>query len=188
MKDETPAAKGPQLGGPEDSVSARRVQVARWYLAGKTYAEISERVGKDFDTIRRDVEALKRQWQTEATALVGEWYGRDLAVLDAMEVEVARVVSDILETSSGVDLDRILPWHRNRLQILERRAKLLGYDKVDAPPITNQSVNINVVADGNDGDSAIRELQSLVMAVAASRTENGSPAPVIAGVGTEADP
>lgn len=68
-------------------VEARRRDVGRLYLSGKTQTEIAKEQDVTQATISRDLKALREQWLASALIDINEAKGRELAKIDALEVE-----------------------------------------------------------------------------------------------------
>jgi hypothetical protein len=98
----------------------RRRLVAGLYLRRTPKGDIARAVGVTAQTISRDVAWLERLWSKELLADPVQQRSRDLAATDELERSAA---TRYLETGDPIWWDRIM-------RALERRAKLLGLDKL----------------------------------------------------------
>lgn len=66
-------------------IARDRVIITEMYFAGKTQAEIGERVKRNQSTVSRDLRALHGQWLDRAGVTYGEAKARELAEIDNLE-------------------------------------------------------------------------------------------------------
>lgn len=69
------------------AIAIRRKQVADAYLRGRTQAEIAVELGVNQATVSRDLQALREEWKRSALIDIDEAKARELAKIDAMEIE-----------------------------------------------------------------------------------------------------
>ena len=68
-------------------ISARRREVRRWYLSGKTQPEIAKLLDVSQPTISRDLKYLRIEWIQSAIVDINEAKSKELAKIDVLEVE-----------------------------------------------------------------------------------------------------
>jgi predicted transcriptional regulator len=68
-------------------IAIRRQQIAAAYLRGGTQAEIATELGCDQATVSRDLKALRAEWMRSALIDINEAKARELAKIDALELE-----------------------------------------------------------------------------------------------------
>jgi len=141
------------------SIADRRLKVTEYVLKRESYQVIADKLGVSKRTIIRDVKAIHKIWQKESIDNIDELRLRDLAELDNMEMMCA------LEYETNKSSTLLL----RRIQIKERRAKLMGMDKPtrniitgkDEEPLfgpnlsgltTEQLVKLSKIADGVETD------------------------------------
>lgn len=97
---------------------ARRVKVTSILLSGITdQGKIAESVGVSNATISRDIKAIEAQWKVQASEDIAAARGQDLQRLERL---IAGTWDDARKGHLGA-IDRVV-------KLLERRAKMLGYD------------------------------------------------------------
>lgn len=144
------AKKRAELG-----VTGRRKEAARLYLEGHTQAAIGERLGVNQSTVSRDLDAVRQEWKDNAVHDVGEVKAKELAKLDALEVQHweawRRSVGTHVKTTKTVkgrkvetvtvseDLAGDPRFLAEVLACVERRCKLLG---ADAPKALTATIGV----------------------------------------------
>jgi hypothetical protein len=68
-------------------IAIRRQKIAAAYLRGSTQAEIAVNLECDQATVSRDLKALRGEWMKSALIDINEAKARELAKVDALEVE-----------------------------------------------------------------------------------------------------
>lgn len=97
---------------------ARRRRVTSILLSGVTnQTAIAEELGVGQATISRDIRFIEAEWRQEAVSNVAEAKGQDLQRLDRL---IAGTWDQARKGHLG-SIDRVV-------RLLERRAKMLGYD------------------------------------------------------------
>ncbi len=141
----------------EDRLAERRCQVARLHAQGKSGREIALAVGVSASTASRDLDYIREQWRTQATADMAGRVNAELAVLD----EVARQAWEGWHRSIGRHVRKVerigrtdgkaaasvetvseelagaVEFLNTIVKCSERRAKILG---LDAPKQLNVGV------------------------------------------------
>ena len=97
----------------------RRQKVAANLLAGLNYRAMAEAMGVSIGTIAGDVKVILNRWQKEQVGVVDQVMQIELTRLD-------RALNAIWANVLAGD-DKAI---NNLLKIMERRAKLLGMDKI----------------------------------------------------------
>jgi len=72
---------------PKTDIAARRREVGRLYLQGKTQPEIAVELAISQPTISRDLKALRDEWLQSALVDLNEAKSKELAKVDALELE-----------------------------------------------------------------------------------------------------
>lgn len=103
-------------------IARRRRLVASLYVRGATQEEIGERLKISQATVSRDLSELRKGWAAKV-AERGALILLEAAKLDDMERQACQRFADERETKKA-DV-----WFRERLRLMERRAKLLGLDQ-----------------------------------------------------------
>ena len=103
--------------GKKAAIQARRAEVAKHVLAGKTYREIKEIVGCYMGTISSDMKAMMKQWSNEQVQNLEDWREIELRRIDIAQFAIWEDVQD-------GNLKAIATWTR----LSERRSKLKGLD------------------------------------------------------------
>lgn len=100
-------------------IEVRRVQVAEKLLAGKTYRQIAVELNPPVSlrTVFKDVQVILERWRKEAVQDVAEHQRLDLRRID----EALAAIHDQIKDGQFGAIDRLV-------KLLERRAKMLGYD------------------------------------------------------------
>lgn len=96
----------------------RRRQVAANLLAGLNYREMADALGVSLGTVKNDVEAIIKRWQSEQVEATGDY-------LNLVERRLDRALNAIWDGVLSGDPKAIMAM----LRIEERRAKLLGLDQ-----------------------------------------------------------
>lgn len=99
-------------------IAQRRSQVAKLYVQRLSQQEIAKALGVNQATVSRDVAAVKKAHLDAAKSSLDDMIARELAELDDMEGQCA-----LMFLTNKHDV-----WIGRRLQIKERRAKMLGLD------------------------------------------------------------
>jgi hypothetical protein len=119
---------------------ARRVLVARLLLSGVSdQSAIAKQANVDRSTISRDIKAIEAQWRAEAVADVAAAKGQDLARIERM---IAGLWTQAIAGHLGA-IDKTV-------KLLERKARMLGYDAPEKMQVGGDSaaplvVEISVV-------------------------------------------
>lgn len=151
----------------EVAITERRVRVAQLYARCQTQQQIARQLGVSQQLVSFDLKAIKRQWRQEMSAEIGERMERDLMALDEMErdavLNYTRALMPVVENEDGTQTIHVgdaLPWAQHRLKIMERRAKMLGFDVPEAPKPGGEENG------GDELDRARREFAQALVAVA----------------------
>jgi predicted transcriptional regulator len=108
----------PNARAAETERHARRAKVTSILLSGvANQTAIAEQLGVNQATISRDIRIIEGEWRKEAVANVAEAKGQDLQRLERL---IAATWDDARKGHLGA-IDRVV-------KLLERRAKMLGYD------------------------------------------------------------
>lgn len=99
-------------------MAERRAKVAALFKAHLTIREIAKEVGVGQGTVEHDLMVIREEWKEQYIKAAEEWIPLELAELDSMERDCALQFS---ATKHHM-------WLLRRLQIKERRAKMLGLD------------------------------------------------------------
>ena len=75
------------LGNKPQDILLRRVHVSELYMQGQTMAEIPGQVGVSVAMVYKDVCWAREQWRTRAADAIEKHKERELAKIDAVEVE-----------------------------------------------------------------------------------------------------
>jgi predicted transcriptional regulator len=108
------------------SLAERRKQVAQLYLRKQRQEDIAGVMGVSQSTVSRDITYLRKEWEADAQEKIETVKGQELAELRDMERDCA------LQFSQTKDVR----WLRERRQIKERIAKLLGLDAPQRQELT----------------------------------------------------
>ena len=101
-------------------IGLRRAAVARLFLSKRRPTEIASILGVSKPTITRDLQALEKEWHRERISSVVEFIRKELRELDEMERDATARFYSVEE-----EIDRVR-WFRTRLDLKERRWRLLG--------------------------------------------------------------
>ena len=96
----------------------RRKVVASNILAGANYRDISAALGVSLGTVANDVKMVLQRWQKENVQVLDEHLQIDLRRIDTA---LNAIWADVQDGKYGA-IDRLL-------RLLERRAKMIGYDQ-----------------------------------------------------------
>jgi DUF1680 family protein len=157
--------------------AADMAEMARLRLFGYQQTEIAAKLGLNQATVSRDLAKIAERWKAQAVTDLDAVRARELAKLDALEVEAyeawiaskadtqKKVVEDRpgksggkfakIETTQNVGDPRFL---QAILAIQDRRAKILGFDapaKFDGTVTTRHTFNASALS-----DSAIAEIMA----------------------------
>lgn len=98
-------------------LAERRKIVAANLQAGHSVRTIADALGVGKSTIQRDKDAILAEWQERNVELVNETFVLDLERISTLQ-------RGVWDAARGGDLNAIATW----LRLLERRARMLGYD------------------------------------------------------------
>lgn len=98
-------------------LSKRRKEVATLYLRGVTQWEIAEQMDVNQATISRDLKALQEEWLQSALVDINEAKAKELAKIDALEIEYYQawersqedaetIINEKIGTQKGESLDK----------------------------------------------------------------------------------
>ncbi len=130
----------------------RRKKVAAFTLNRYDQTTIASMLGVNQSTVSRDINFLMKNWRQAAENDILDHIGRELAELDLMEKEAA---ANYITLKSEGSLKQANTWMATRLQIKDRRAKLLGLDK------PQKVLSANVEIDGDTDISKLKEQMKL---------------------------
>jgi predicted transcriptional regulator len=108
------------------AIAERRKKVAALTLNRYDQTAIASMLGVNQSTVSRDIKFLMNKWRQAAENDILEHVGRELAELDLMEKEAA---ANYINLKSEGSLKQANTWMITRLQIKDRRSKLLGLDQ-----------------------------------------------------------
>ncbi len=132
----------------------RRRQVAANLLAGLNYREMAEALDVSLGTVKNDVAAVIKRWQSEQVAATGDY-------LSLAERRLDRALNAIWDGVLSGDPKAIMAM----LRIEERRAKLLGLDQ---PERVEHSGSIEQrradPLEGLDGEARSKLIENLIHA------------------------
>lgn len=129
-------------------IEVRRMEVARLMKNGMTYREIARELGVSLRTVWKDGQKVIERWRKEAVSEIDEHFILDMRRLDDALVAIS---ANVRAGDFGA-VDRLV-------KILERRAKMLGYDapeqhsfnmKNEITEMTDEQL-IAIAANGNAG-------------------------------------
>lgn len=112
----------------------RKVFVAALYLQRQSYRVIGAKLGISPPTVCRDVKEIHKDWVEQYTSDYHRVVLRELAELEEMESYATQRYHGAKEEAAGVQ------WFRTRLEIKEKRWKLLGITSGDEIKIMIQSL------------------------------------------------
>lgn len=101
----------------DDAAEQRRTQVGQLIKAGLSQREMARALNVGATTIHKDLTILRRRWREEYLESIDEHLVVDLARLD-----------DIIKALTNSVRQGELPAIDRYLKVLERRARILGYD------------------------------------------------------------
>lgn len=107
------------------AIADRRKKVAALTLNRYDQTAIASMLGVNQSTVSRDINFLMNKWRQAAENDILEHVGRELAELDLMEKEAA---ANYINLKSEGSLKQANTWMITRLQIKDRRSKLLGLE------------------------------------------------------------
>jgi len=114
-------------------VTARRAEIARFYLQGLTGLEISELVSVSPSQVSRDLKFINKQWQAETLTDISEKKARDLAELTAIK----RELWEAWQKTKNKD-PRFMS---ELLKALKQISELLGYNSTQKLAVTVEDMN-----------------------------------------------
>lgn len=132
----------------------RRQKVADFLLAHLPQVEIAERLGVSDSTISRDVAKILSCWNQEIADKAAHIRAREVFDLDLMERHVITQEMNALRLRDKQPLDSrhwerydhsARAWSQQRLEIKQRRAKLLNLDLQTPTTDNRQQVNITFI-------------------------------------------
>lgn len=88
--------------------------------------DIAETIGCSQPTVSRDINYLLDVWTKESKEDIDRLRARELEELNQMELDAAK---SYLKSKQNEKAQETIKWAELRLQIKDRRAKLLGIDK-----------------------------------------------------------
>lgn len=112
-------SKTSKTRGAEVLRAERRHRVVRMTLEGMNMSAIARELGIALETVRKDLKSCRERYVDDNASEYKAMVGRELLALDDMENEC---IVRYQRTKS-------LRWIRMRLDIMDRRIKLLGLDK-----------------------------------------------------------
>lgn len=131
-----------------EQLSQRRTQVAALRLMHYTQEEIAERLGVSQGTVSLDLKAVRNEWAERRDEHYTEWVAEELAKLDALEKTwLPRALSRDADEKA---LTKVL-------QIMERRARMLGLDQPEK--FLHQVVTVDMI------DAEIQRLERQLQTV-----------------------
>lgn len=145
----------------------RRALVAKLWLSRKIKSEIAAILGVSNQTIGRDIKALEKEWRKERVASVADFIRRELRELDEMERDAAARFH-----SAAEEVDA-LRWFRARLELKEKRWRLLGLTGgVELEVLIREELRGEVVEGGDTADLA--EIDDAATLVRLYRRKSGA--------------
>lgn len=132
-------------------IEKRRRAVAANLLAGLNYRDIAEGLNVSVGTVSGDVKALMTQWREDQAKDVGDHVAIDLRRMDM----AINAIWDDVKAGKLQAIDRLL-------KILERRSKMLGYDKPDKVDIVDWRQEAEQA--GINADEAYRQAVAVFVA------------------------
>jgi len=152
-------------------VEHRRKIVAANLLAGANYRDIAAGAGVSVGTVAGDVKVLMARWRAEQVKTVD-----DHVTLDMRRMDVAlNAIWDEVKAGNYAAIDRML-------KVLERRAKMLGYDQPDKVDLT--AWRQEAAEMGLDPDDV---LNTTVKALSASVSSKSKPSDAGSAAGSPED-
>lgn len=131
-----------------EQLAQRRAQVAALRLMHYTQKEIADRLGVTQPTISTDLKAVRDEWAERRDEHYTEWVAEELAKLDALEKTwLPRALSRDADDKA---LTKVL-------QIMERRARMLGLDQPEK--FLHQVVTVDMI------DAEIQRLERQLQTV-----------------------
>lgn len=151
----------------EAQIAARRVQVARLILAGKSYRQIAadETVNvKSTRTIHTDVMAILADWRSERLTEITDLIAVESARLDALTGALFTILDGKTESTQNK-----IRAADSLLKVAERRARLFGLDKPLKLDHTSKGQSFNPLTDLS------KEEQKRILAAALDGLDNDKP-------------
>lgn len=152
------------------SIDARRREVGRLYLSGKTQPEIAKEYGTNQATISRDLKALRQAWLASALVDINEAKSKELAKIDVLELEyweawrrsLAEQVREMTRAFRSKDANPTTtertvtkvssvgdPRFLSGIQwCIDKRCKILGLDAPQQVEVSWQSEIIDMLSNG----------------------------------------
>jgi hypothetical protein len=136
-----------------------RRKVPDMYCSGMTLKEIGAELGVSYETVRKDLMVIYSRWVEEGKKQFDEFIRKELIALDRIESEawaaweeskkplLKTVESDLNNSKSATTQTGDPRFLAEVRSCLQRRAKLLGYDKPELRDVTSggSPVSVNVV-------------------------------------------
>lgn len=166
------------LGSKKQSdINHRRKLVAAFRLNHVNEDDIAIQLGVSQSTISRDIEVLNKKWIDDSQQKITQIKARELAELDYMELEAAKIIQRLLTQNKKAatqfkekDLNMALRYSAHRLDIKDRRAKMLGlYEPT--------KLEMNDVTDKDEAPltpEVVAARHELLKAIANAHTSNSS--------------
>lgn len=107
----------------QTDINHRRKLVAAYRLNHVNEEDIATQLGVSQSTISRDLDSINKRWIADSQQNIREIKARELAELDFMEFEAAKKIQALFKNN---DLGMALRYAAHRLDIKDRRAKMLG--------------------------------------------------------------
>lgn len=104
-------------------INHRRKLVAALRLNHVNEEDIAAQLGVSQSTISRDIDNITKKWIADSQQDIRKVKARELAELDFMELEAAKKIQALFKNK---DLGMALRYSGHRLDIKDRRAKMLG--------------------------------------------------------------
>lgn len=115
-------------------IEERRTIVAANILAGLNYRDIAKALDVSIGTVARDAQIMLARMRKEQVQTIGE-----AALIDLRRIDVAiNAIYDDVKKGKLLSIDRLL-------KLLERRAKMLGYDEQVMTVNVNDTVDLEAV-------------------------------------------
>lgn len=131
----------------------RREKVAALYHAGYKQEEIADQLKIAQSTVSQDLSYLRQKWTAQATAIIGDWIGRELAYAVAQR---DAVLAQWCKDSNPRHAQVVLAWSK-------RIADLLGLDAPDkVEDWTSKDWREYAQANGLNEADAIAEAEAII--------------------------
>jgi hypothetical protein len=130
-------------------IAYRQKKVANLYLSGmnqeqiKEYLDKTEHIKVERTTISKDIKKVREGWIADAHIDIGEHTADALAKLSKVELEAWDMYGKAKKDGKAGG-NTAGYWHKEILETLDRKSKLLGLNKPENFNIKTQNENINV--------------------------------------------